>query len=125
MAEPLPLAFVVARVGPAFLLPLVYLGWIRNTERLSREPWHAVLKAFTWGAVFSVIIAIVVSLILLNVFQDIGPLYVYLSDRFANPETILAVLIVAPLAEEAAKALGVRVGERHARDRADGPVYRA
>lgn len=125
MAEHLSLAFILVLVGSAFLLPLVYLVWIRNTERFSREPWHAVLRAFAWGAVFSVIIAIVVSLILLNLFQDIGPLYVYLSDRFVNPETILAVLIVAPLAEEAAKALGVRAGKRHVRFRTDGLVYGA
>src|SRR5437016_4739975 len=45
-------------------MPLVFVAVIRNTARQAREPWRLVLKAFFWGAVFSVIIAIIFSLVL-------------------------------------------------------------
>ncbi len=119
------LSFLIVLAGSAFALPLLFLGWIRNTERLGREPWRAVLKAFARGAVLSVLVAIVASLILLAFFQDIGPLYEILSERFQDPETIFGVLIVAPFVEEAAKGLGARSGRRQARVRVDGLVYGA
>lgn len=115
-------------VASAFAFPLVFLAWIRNTERFGREPWRAVLKTFTWGAVISVIVAIVLSLLLLGAFEEIGPVYEFLSRRFGDPETALAVvaaLVVAPLAEEAAKAVSVRTGRRHSETIVDGLVYGA
>jgi len=116
---------LVALVGSSFILPIVFLIWIRNTERWGREPWWALLKSFSWGAVFSVIVAVVVSLIFLGILQEIVPLYVFLAERFANPETIVGVLIVAPLVEEAAKAIGVMAGRRHTEVRTDGLLYGA
>src|SRR3990170_3789149 len=114
MAElTISLSFLAVLIASAFALPLLFVMWIRNTERFGREPWLAILKAFAWGAVFSVIVAIVLSVILLGVFQEIAPVYVFLSQRFEDPEAILAILVVAPIVEEAAKALGVRAGKRH------------
>lgn len=117
--------FLLVLVVSAFTLPLLFLIWIRNTERYGREPWLALLRGFAWGAVFSVIIAIIVSFLVLYFFQDIAPLYVFLAQRFADPETIFGVLVVAPFVEEAAKALGARAGRRHSRVRTDGLVYGA
>lgn len=125
MADGVSLNFLVVLVASAFALPLIFLAWIRNTERFGREPWHAVLKSFAWGAVFSVLIAAIFSLILLSLFRDVGPIYEVLSRRFLNPEMILGALIVAPLVEEAAKLLGVRPGRRHTDVRVDGIVYGA
>lgn len=125
MADGVSLNFLIVLVASAFALPLIFLAWIRNTEHFGREPWHAVLKSFAWGAVFSVLIAAIFSLILLSLFRDVGPIYEVLSDRFLNPEMILGALIVAPLVEEAAKLLGVRPGRRHTDVRVDGIVYGA
>ncbi len=116
---------LVVLIVSAFALPLIFLVWIRNTERYGREPWRALLKSFSWGAVFSVIVALIVSLVFLGLFQEIVPLYVFLAERFAEPETIFGVLIVAPFVEEAAKALGVRAGRRYTKVRVDGLVYGA
>jgi RsiW-degrading membrane proteinase PrsW (M82 family) len=118
-------SFLVVLIVSAFALPLVFLAWIRNTERLDREPWHAVLRAFSWGAVFSVILAIVFSLLLLSLFRELGPLQEILAARFEQPEAVFGVLVVAPLVEEAAKALGVRAGRRHTEVVVDGLVYGA
>lgn len=125
MADGLTLSFLLVLIASAFTLPLLFLVWIRNTERFGREPWWAVLRAFLSGAVFSVLIAIVFSLVFLSFFLDIGLVYDVLSNRFLDPEMILGVLIVAPLVEEAAKALGARSGRRHTDVRVDGIVYGA
>src|SRR3972149_3322928 len=82
---PLPLSFLVVLAVSSFALPLVFLGWIRNTERLSREPWFAVLRSFAWGAVFSVLVAILLSLLLLSLLLDVAPLPELLSWRSARP----------------------------------------
>jgi len=117
--------FLGVLVVSAFALPLVFLWWIRNTERYGREPIGAVLKAFSWGAVFSVLIALVVSVFLLLSLERIVPLYVFLSERFEDPETVAGVLIVAPFVEEASKALSARAGKGRARFPSDGLVYGA
>ncbi|TLZ83495.1 MAG: hypothetical protein E6K05_03830, partial [Methanobacteriota archaeon] len=56
--------FLIVLLVSAFTMPLVFVAVIRNTARQAREPWRLVLKAFFWGAVFSVIIAIIFSLVL-------------------------------------------------------------
>lgn len=125
MADSLGAVTLLVILVSAFALPLVFLVWIRNTERWGREPWHALLKAFAWGAVFSVLIAIAASLLLLALFQESGPLYRFLSQRFANPELVFGVLVIAPFVEEAAKGLGASAGRRFVRFPADGLVYGA
>jgi len=125
LADGVSATFLVVLIVSAFTLPLVFLAWIRNTERFGREPWFAVLRAFLSGAVFSVLIAIIFSLVLLALFLEVGPVYDVLSRRFLDPQMILGVLIVAPLVEEAAKVLGARSGRPHTDVRVDGIVYGA
>jgi RsiW-degrading membrane proteinase PrsW (M82 family) len=125
MADGISVSFLAVLIVSAFTLPLLFLIWIRNTERFGREPWAAVLRSFLSGAVLSVLIAILFSLVLLAVLQEIGPVNDVLSRRFLNPEMILGALIVAPLVEEAAKVLGARSGRPHTDVRVDGIVYGA
>src|SRR2546427_11316231 len=88
----------------AFALPLVYLVWIRNSPRYGREPWPTVLKTFAWGAVFSVIIAIILSVVFILVLDKIQSLNDFFARRFQNdPSTVIGALVVAPIVEEAAK----------------------
>jgi RsiW-degrading membrane proteinase PrsW (M82 family) len=120
--------FLLVLLVSAFTMPLIFVAWIRNTARHGREPWRFVLKAFAWGAVFSVIIAIIFSLVLLVTLGQIGPLIDYLDRRFTDPDlvsTILGVVIVAPIVEEAAKGLGVRAGRPEIQGLRDGLVYGA
>jgi RsiW-degrading membrane proteinase PrsW (M82 family) len=109
-------------------MPLVFLVLIRNTVRYGREPWRFVIKAFLWGAVFSVIIAIVFSLVLVATLGQVGPLNQFLIRRFHDPDVsylIIGALIVAPIVEEAAKGLGVRAGRPEIQGLLDGLVYGA
>ncbi len=117
--------FLLVLVLSAFSLPLIFLVWIRNTARYGREPWSTVLKTFAWGAVFSVIIALVFSLVLILTLGQIQSLNDFFARRFADPGTAIGVLIVAPVVEEAAKGVGARAGRRQTQSRTDGLVYGA
>ena len=117
--------FLLVLLVSSFAMPLFFMAWIRNTARYGREPWLTVLKAFAWGAVFSVIIALVFSLVLIVTLGQIGPLNDFLAKRFTDPLTIIGAVIVAPFVEEAAKGIGVRAGRPQIQALLDGLVYGA
>src|SRR5881628_975796 len=96
----------------AFALPLLYLIWIRNSPRYGREPWPTVLKTFAWGAVFSVIIAIILSILFILVLSSSQSLNDFFARRFQDPSTAIGALVVAPIVEEAAKGVGATAGRR-------------
>src|SRR3989304_5854550 len=124
MADPSP-AFIVVLGDWAFDLHLVFMACVGNKARYGREPWPLVLKGFLWGAVFSVIITVVVSLIFLAILGNVESLKEYVARRFGDPEIFIGAVIVAPFVEEAAKALGVRSGRPATQTWADGLVYGA
>src|SRR6058998_2608221 len=117
--------FLLILLIAAFALPLVYLVWIRNSVRSGREPWSTVLKAFSWGAVLTVIIAIALSRVFILILNKMGPLNDFFARRFADPTTAIGVLVVAPIVEEAAKGVGATAGRPQTQSKADGLVYGA
>lgn len=117
--------FLVVLVVLAFVPSLIYLIWIRNTERYQREPYARLLKIFAYGAILSVAIAIVFESLLLSVLDlNLERIYQVLGE---NPEltTLILALVIAPFVEEAAKGLGVFVSRRRMRDIEDGIIYGA
>src|SRR5256712_5682334 len=83
---------------------------------------------FLWGAVFAVIIGIILEAILALPFQVVGPLNQYIARRFGDPDTfilILVALVIAPFVEEFAKAYGVLRRQFVIREPEDGFVYGA
>src|SRR5439155_107076 len=104
----------------AFALPLVYLVWIRNSPRYGREPWPTVLKTFAWGAVFSVIIAIILSVVFILVLGQIQSLNDFFARRFQDPSTALGALVVAPIVEGAAKGVGATAGRPQTQSKTHG-----
>lgn len=91
----------------AFAPSVLYMVWIRNTEKHSREPYGMLLKVFAYGAVLSVIFAVALELILVSLFdQNIERVYEYLGDNPSIPTLVLAC-VIAPFVEELTKALGV------------------
>lgn len=108
----------------AFAPPLLFLAWVRRTERFGREPWRGVLRTFAWGAVFAVIIAVILSLLLFFLFNTVDRVYVF-SGRFPNLQTIVLAIVIAPFAEELAKGLGVYAAHPRIREAEDGLVYGA
>jgi len=119
-----PYAVVIVLLLFAFLPPILFLIWVRNTERYGREPWFAVIKVFVWGAVFAVIISVILTLALTWLYNKFAPAY----DILGTEQTlfsILVVLVVAPFVEEAAKALGIYTTSYNINEPEDGIVYGA
>lgn len=101
------LVFLVVLILVAFVPSVLYMVWIRNTEKHSREPYGMLLKVFAYGAVLSVLIAIILEIILSSLFhQNIERVYEFLGENPSIPMLVLAC-IIAPFAEELTKALGI------------------
>ena len=109
----------------AFVPPVVYLVWIRNTEKREREPWGALAKAFAWGSISAILIAVILSTIFVYIYE-IGSIRIYESYG-RNPTADLLVLsvIIAPLTEEFAKGIGVYTARAEINEPEDGLVYGA
>jgi RsiW-degrading membrane proteinase PrsW (M82 family) len=83
----------------AFGPSLVYMVRIRNLERFNRNPWMRMFFAFGWGAIASVVIAVILELWLPGKLASFRPARV--------PEDVFLATVIAPLAEESAKVIGV------------------
>jgi RsiW-degrading membrane proteinase PrsW (M82 family) len=99
----------------AFAPAIAYVIWIRNTEKYNREPWGGIFAAFLWGST----IAIAVSIFLEMLFQ------VPFSRAFPWDATLGVSVLLAPLAEEFAKPLGIRYVGRAISEPEDGLIYGA
>lgn len=96
----------------AFVPSILYMVWIRNTEKHSREPYGMLLRVFAYGAVLSVLIAILLELVLVSLFdQNIERVYEYLGEHPSIP-MLVVVCVIAPFVEELTKALGVLATKR-------------
>lgn len=108
--------FALAVAAGTFLGPIVFAAWVRNQERYHREPWRRVGQAFLWGATGAVVLAVALSLLLTSsqVLQPIGV-----------SSALVGAIVVAPIVEEATKAVGLRwVKDLHV-EIEDGLVYGA
>jgi protease PrsW len=119
------LVLVLVSLVPA----LIYLAWIRHTERYQREAWGPVLSAFAYGALFATIVAAILEAIIVSVGTTVsqnypGPEFVFLNSN-SSLGVFFLVLIVAPLVEEGLKASGVAANRARLRVIADGPVFGA
>ena len=105
--------------GFAFLPPILYSIWFRNTERRHREHWIPLMACFLWGATIAVIAALILEIIL-NVSLRLS----YESLRFFD---LLIVVGVAPFAEEITKPLALRLRsvKKELVELEDGLIYGA
>jgi len=103
----------------AYLPPLIYVVWVRNTERYNREPWRPIALCFLWGATLAVIAAFILEYLL-----DIS-LSLSLSDE--NILGLALVVAVAPCVEEFTKPLALRMKtvKRELDEPEDGFIYGA
>ena len=108
-------AGAIAIAGFMALIPLtVVLLGIRWIDRWEPEPRGLLIFAFLWGAISSVFVALLASLIVEVVQTDAG---IGEAER-----EILGGVIQAPLVEEFAKGLGILLIFLAARKYFDGPV---
>ena len=83
----------------AFLPPIIFAIWIRNTEKYNRERWKSIILCFIWGATIAVIAAIILEYIL---HYSIIP-----SIKNQQILPLISVLAIAPFAEELTKPLAL------------------
>ncbi|HTT45111.1 MAG TPA: PrsW family glutamic-type intramembrane protease [Thermoplasmata archaeon] len=113
----------------AFVPALVYLSWIRGTERYGREKWGPLLRAFLYGALFATITAGILELIIVSAGTAISqnypaPEFVFLNGN-SDLGALFLVLVIAPFVEEGLKGTGVVAFRSSFRQLADGPVFGA
>lgn len=103
----------------AFLPPVIYVIWIRNTEKFEREKWTPIFICFIWGATVSVMAAVVLELIL----------HYSLVTSINDPNTfeLISVIIIAPFVEELTKPLALRLKsvKKEIDEFEDGLIYGA
>jgi len=106
-------------IGMAFLPPIIYVIWIRNTEKINREKWKPIFLCFLWGATIAIIAAVILEIIL---DYTLSP---SISDQ--NLSNLVAVIIIAPFAEELTKPLALRLKtvKRELNELEDGLIYGA
>lgn len=114
----------------AALLPaLIYLTWVRQSERLGLEPWGLLLRLFLFGALGATIIAAILEAVIVDLGTAVSLHYPAPEFAFLNGNSSLGafflVLVVAPFVEEALKASGVVQYRSAMRRPADGPVFGA
>jgi RsiW-degrading membrane proteinase PrsW (M82 family) len=103
----------------AFLPPIIYVIWIRNTEKYHREKWNPIFLCFIWGATIAIIAAIVLELIL----------HISLVPTIDDPNllSLVMIIIIAPFAEELTKPLALRLKtvRKELDELEDGLIYGA
>jgi len=103
----------------AFLPPIIYAVWIRNTERYAREKVIPLFLCFLWGATIAIIASIILEFVLeISLAVSI--------DKIDNFGIMLAIFI-APFAEELTKPLALRLKtvKRELDELEDGLIYGA
>jgi RsiW-degrading membrane proteinase PrsW (M82 family) len=103
----------------SFLPPLIYMVWIRNTEKYHREKWKLIFLCFLWGASIAIIAAVILEVIL-------GfSLAISIHDSSIIP--LLTVTVVAPIAEEFTKPFALRLKsvKKEIDELEDGLIYGA
>lgn len=103
----------------AFLPPIIYTVWIRNTEKYHKERWISIFVCFFWGATIAILGAIILEFIL--------NLSLVPSFDDQNILALLMVTVIAPIVEEFTKplALRLRTVKKELDELEDGLIYGA
>ena len=103
----------------AFLPAIIYVIWIRNTEKYNRERWIPIFICFLWGASVAIIASII-----LELFLEVS---LVISINSENLFGLSTAIVIAPFAEELVKpfALRTRIVKREIKELEDGLIYGA
>jgi RsiW-degrading membrane proteinase PrsW (M82 family) len=103
----------------SFIPAIVYVVWIRNTERYNLERWAPIALCFIWGAAIAIIASIILELLL----------GITLAISIENGYTVgfLSAVFLAPVVEEITKplALTLKRVKRELDEIEDGFIYGA
>ena len=112
----------------AFLPSILYMIWVRNTEKYEREPWGMVIATFLRAAIFGVILAIILEMFIMYFYiqaEDGMRSYEIIANNYDNISLLFLAVIIAPIVEEFTKALAVFKAKRQINEVEDGIVYGA
>lgn len=119
------LLLVIVALVPA----LIYLAWIRQSERYLTQGWGPLLGTFAYGAIVATIVAAILELVLVSLGTAVSQQYPAPEFVFLNGNSSLGalflVLVIAPFVEEALKATGVIRASDRLRVVSDGLVIGA
>jgi RsiW-degrading membrane proteinase PrsW (M82 family) len=103
----------------AFLPPIIFVIWIRNTEKYNREKWFPIFLCFLWGATIAIIASIIIEVIL--------ELPLAISIENTDTISLVVAVIIAPFAEELTKPLALRIKtvKKELDELEDGLIYGA
>ena len=110
---------VIFILGMAFVPSLIYMVMVRNWERFGKEPYSRLLLMFGFGAVVSVIMALILNTLVLGELMR----FERLTD--VGGEHFLGAVVVAPFVEELVKGLGLVFVLSALMREEDGMVYGA
>jgi protease PrsW len=122
---------LIILVVAALLPALIYLAWVRKSERFQKEGWGTLLASFGYGAVFATLTAAFVEVAIVAAgnaasSQLPGPEFTFLNSS-SSLGALFLVLVIAPFVEEGLKAGGVTRARSKGQIRtlSDGPVIGA
>lgn len=117
----------VALLLAAFLPPLFFAVRLRNAERHRREPWQGLAKAFLWGAFVATLLAFLLETALFPLVgePDAEPLVPEAAPALLLGALSVSAVLLAPVLEEGAKALGMRFVHDDDPEPEDGAIYGA
>lgn len=112
-------------LGAAFIPSLIYLVWIRNTQKYGRKSFVDIFRTFSWGAFFSVFLALILSLLLVGFISlpAIQRQYEFLEDETIR--SLILVCVIAPFVEEFAKVLGIFTVSSSLTEKESGLIFGA
>jgi RsiW-degrading membrane proteinase PrsW (M82 family) len=116
---------IVILLAAAFVPSLVYLIWIRNTEKYGREPYSRLLRIFSYGAVISVVLAVMIEAVLMMLLKVNFQRVTDVLGHNPSLESLLLAVVIAPFAEELTKSIGVLRNRRFISELEDGIVFGA
>jgi len=103
----------------AFLPAILYVIWIRNTEKHHRQRWISISICFLWGASIAIIASII-----LELFLEVS---LVISINTENLFGLSTAIVIAPFVEELVKpfALRTKIVKREITELEAGLIYGA
>lgn len=116
MVSPLLIPSIVVALGVTW----AFLWWVRRIEVNHREPWRIIFIAFLIGAFVTVVGGGALESLLIIPLQGLITDFSFLDVAFVG---FLGAVLIAPVAEELMKALGVIAMRHWITEVEDGIVY--
>jgi RsiW-degrading membrane proteinase PrsW (M82 family) len=109
----------------SFLPAIVYLAWVRRSERYNEEAWWPLLKAFAVGAVVSTVVSAILETVFFSLYSSVLQPDIGILPNSSVFDLFILTCVIAPVIEEGMKGLGVWGTRDELRYVADGLVFGA